>query len=175
MSRYRTLLLFRRAGRQGLERGAFEEGDFDVSGEAVEAEEPGLRVASRTIEGRVPSDGLAEIGNRGGDQHIEAAAHSAFPAGHGVDIGLHRRIAIRLADLRVAAGEKLWNCGGGCFGHGTCLLIEAPPKLAAGPRGQASPKQFRGLPWKEDPGSALPGTPGRAMFAAAAAKSGPLD
>jgi len=41
-----------------------------------------------------------------GDQRAEAAADVAFPAGHGGDIGLHRRVAFALRDLRVTAGEE---------------------------------------------------------------------
>ncbi len=40
-----------------------------------------------------------------GDEGVELLADVAFPAGHGGDVGLHRRVAVALGDLRIAAGE----------------------------------------------------------------------
>ena len=158
------MFLFRLAGREGIERGATEEGDLDVPGEAVKAEEPALTFDA--IEGRVPFNGLAQIWNGGCDERVEAAADVAFPAGHGGDVGVDRCITIGLRNLRFAAGEKLGLVGGVLLGHGAgrvCSLASRPIK----------PKTVPGSSMWEDPGSALLGSPGRAMFAAAEAKSGP--
>lgn len=108
-------LLLGLAGGEGAEGGAAEEGDFDVLGEAVDAEEPGLAVEA--VEGGVPFDGLADVGEGAGDDGVEAAADVALPAGHGGDVGLDGGVAVGLGNLGVAAGEEL-GLGGGASGGG---------------------------------------------------------
>ncbi len=98
------LLVLGRAGRERTQRGAAEEGHFDVLRETVKAEEPAL--AQGAIEGRVSFDRLAHAGDGAHDERVEAAPHVAFPARHGRDVGLDGGVAVGLGDLRVAACEK---------------------------------------------------------------------
>ena len=46
---------------------------------------------------------LPHRGNVARDERVEAAAHVAFPARYGGDVGLDRGVAIGLGNLRVAA------------------------------------------------------------------------
>src|SRR5690554_1042365 len=94
------LRMFGRAGWERLQRRAVEESDFDILREAMNAEEP--EVVLYPIEGRVPLHCLAHAGHEAFDQRIDAAPDLAFPARHGCDIGLHRRIAVSLGDLGIA-------------------------------------------------------------------------
>jgi hypothetical protein len=89
----------------GAERRAAEEGHLDVFGEDMDAEEPGLVLDA--VERRVPFHRLAHAGNGALDQRVEPAPDLAFPARHGGDIGLHRRVAVALGDLRIAARQQL--------------------------------------------------------------------
>src|SRR3981189_1383525 len=92
------------AGRDGTQRRAAEESHLDVVREAMDAEEPA--VALDSVHRRVPFDGLAHAGDGAHDERVEAAPDLAFPARHGRDVGLHRGVAVRLPDLRVAACEE---------------------------------------------------------------------
>jgi hypothetical protein len=73
----------------------------------MKVEEPAL--ALDAIEGGVPLDGLAHVGDRADDERVEVAPNVAFPARHGRDVGLHGNVAVGLRDLGVAASEE----GGG--------------------------------------------------------------
>src|SRR5207244_11465976 len=75
-------------------------------------------VALDAIEGRVPLDGLARVGNGAHDERVEAAPDVAFPARHGRDVSLHRGVAVGLRDLRVAACEE-----GRLRGHQAVLAL----------------------------------------------------
>src|SRR5690606_13143521 len=95
--------------RQRIEFGAAEEGHLDVPGEHVEAEEPAPKTfwPLDPVERRIPLHRLAHAGHGLLDQLVELAPRLALPSRHRRDIGLHRRIALTLGDLRVAAGKKL--------------------------------------------------------------------
>lgn len=95
------------AGRGGVQGSTIEERHFYVAGQDVEGEEPAL--AFDAVEGRVPFDGFADVGEGFGDERIDAVAEFAFPAGHGGDVGLHGSVAVGFGDLGVTAGEE--------FGH----------------------------------------------------------
>src|SRR4029450_2880325 len=68
-------------------------------------QEPAL--ALDPIEGRVPLDGLAHLGDGAHDERVETTTDVALPAWHRRDVGLPWGIAIPLWDLRVASGEEL--------------------------------------------------------------------
>src|SRR4029450_6663888 len=70
----------------------------------MKAEEPA--VALDAVEGRVPLDGLAHIGDGADDERVEAAPDVAFPPRHRRDVGLHGSVAVGLCDLGVAACEE---------------------------------------------------------------------
>src|SRR4030095_4755794 len=89
------------AQRDRTQRCAAEEGNLDVVGEAMKAEEPDVFLD--TVEWRVPFDRLAHLRDSVRDERLEAPADLAFPARHGRDVGLHGSVAIALRDLRVAA------------------------------------------------------------------------
>ena len=57
-----------------------EEGEFDVFGEEVEAEEPAfvLTLTSKLGEGRVLYDGFPDVRHGGSDELVEAVVHAAF-------------------------------------------------------------------------------------------------
>src|SRR5262245_16545133 len=97
-------LLLGLAGWEGPQRRAAEERHFDVLREAMKVQEPAL--ALDAIEGRVPLDGLAHVGDGAHDECVEAASDVAFPPRHGRDVALYRGIAVSFRDLRVAASEK---------------------------------------------------------------------
>src|SRR5258708_3590241 len=63
-------------------------------------------LALDAIEGRVPLDRLVHVGDGAHDERVEATPDVAFPARHGRDVGPHGCVAVRLRDLRVAAGEE---------------------------------------------------------------------
>src|SRR5919106_4192108 len=94
------VLLLGLAGGKRTQRRAAEESHFHVLREAMKAEEPAL--APDAIEGRVPFDRLSHARDGAHDERVEAAPDFAFPARHGRDGGLHRRVAVALLDLRVA-------------------------------------------------------------------------
>jgi hypothetical protein len=98
----------------------------------MKAEEPAL--ALDAIEGRVPFDCLAHVGDGAHDERVEAAPDVAFPARHGRDVGLHGGVAVGLRDLRVAACEEgrlcdLRDCAFGAVLRG--LAAFAATRLAA--------------------------------------------
>ena len=78
--------------------------NLDVSREAMESEEPALVLDA--VEGRVPSDRLADIGHAALDERVEVATDLAFPAWHGRDVGLYRRIPITFRNLGIAARKE---------------------------------------------------------------------
>src|SRR5262245_11305567 len=92
------------AGRGRSQKRAAEEGHFDVAREDVERQEPTLALDS--IQGRVPLHRLAHVGHVPHDERVEALPEVALPARHRGDVGLHRRVALRLRDLRIAAREQ---------------------------------------------------------------------
>ena len=65
-------------------------------------------MALDAIKRRIPFDRLAHARRRFHDQRIEATSDVAFPTRHRCDIGLHRRVALALGDLGIAACEKFW-------------------------------------------------------------------
>src|SRR6478735_7773646 len=81
------ILVLRRDGRQRVEPGAVEEGDFDVTREAVDPEEPAVLAGS--VKRRIPFHRLAQVGDGALDQGIELLSHRALPFWHRRDIGLH--------------------------------------------------------------------------------------
>src|SRR5262245_56050304 len=89
------------AGGKRTQRRAAEETHLDVLVEAMKAEEPAL--ALDAVEGRVPLDGLVDVGDGAHDERVEAAADVAFPARHGREVGPDGRVAVTLRDLRIAA------------------------------------------------------------------------
>src|SRR5688572_5592147 len=91
-------------GRDRSQRRAAEERHLDVAGEDVEREEPAL--ALDAVERRVPLHGLAHVGHGPRDERVEALPDVALPARHRRDVGLHRGVAVRLRDLRIAAREE---------------------------------------------------------------------
>lgn len=92
------------AGREWLEGGAFEEGDFDVAGEDVEGEEPAI--AFDAVEGGVPFHGFVDRWDMPNNQCVQFDADCLFPAGQGGDVGLNGFVSVRFGDLRIAAGEE---------------------------------------------------------------------
>src|SRR5690606_28300229 len=94
----------RLAGRRGTERCALEERHLHVFREDMEAEEPDILFDA--VEGRVPLYCFLHPGNGLREDRIEPAADILFPVRHGGDVRLHRRLAIALGDLRVAAREQ---------------------------------------------------------------------
>src|SRR5229473_760325 len=92
------------AGRDRSQRLAAEEGHLDVVREGVEPQEPTL--ALDAVQRRVPLHGLAHIGHVPHDERVEAFPEVALPTRHRGDVRLHRGVAIRLRDLRVAAREE---------------------------------------------------------------------
>src|SRR5258706_6338036 len=91
------------AGRDRLQRRAAEEGHLDVVREGVEPQKPTL--ALDAVKWRVPLHGLAHVGHAPHDERVQAPPEIALPARHPGDIRLHRGIAVRLCDARVAARE----------------------------------------------------------------------
>ena len=89
----------------------------------MNVEEPAL--ALDAIEGRVPLDGLAHVGDGAHDERVEAAPDVAFPARYGRDVGLHRGVAVGLRDLGVAACEE-----GRLRGHQGVLALGCGGSLA---------------------------------------------
>jgi hypothetical protein len=87
---------------------ATEKRHFHVLREAVITEE--LALSLDAMEGRVPFDSLAHAGDGADDELVEAAPDLLFPTRHGCDVGLHGRITLGLANLRVAAGEETRLC-----------------------------------------------------------------
>src|SRR3546814_2040375 len=63
---------------QRVERRALEEGDLDIAGEAMEADEPALPLAA--VEGRVPAHGLLHPRHAPFDQRVEPLARGALPS-----------------------------------------------------------------------------------------------
>src|SRR4029434_1915486 len=92
------------ARRDRSQRRAAEEGHLDVVGEDVERKEPTL--ALDAIERRAPLHRLAHVGHVSHDERVEALPEVALPARHRGDVRLHRGIAVRLRDLRVATREE---------------------------------------------------------------------
>src|SRR5690242_17526869 len=90
------------------QRGAAEERHFHVLRKAMKAEEPAALLDA--VERRVPFHRLLHARDGADDEHIEPLADLALPARHGRDLGLHRRLAIALGDLRIAAGEQRGLC-----------------------------------------------------------------
>ena len=72
-------LLLGLAGREGAQRAAAEEGDFDVLREAMDAEEPDALLDS--VERRVPFDRLADAGDGARDDGVEALPDALFQPG----------------------------------------------------------------------------------------------
>src|SRR5207237_3637134 len=91
------------AGRDRSQRGAAEEGHLDVVREGVQPQEPAL--ALDAIPRRVPLHGLAHVGHVPHDERVEALPEVALPARHPGYVRLHRGVAVRLRDARVAARE----------------------------------------------------------------------
>lgn len=111
------LLLCGLARRDRTQARPTEERNLDVLGEAVKSEKPALTL--NAIEGRVPSHGLAYARHNARDERVETLPNVALPAGHRVDIRLHRGVAVGLRDLRVAAGKQSHRLGLG--GRSACL------------------------------------------------------
>jgi hypothetical protein len=59
----------------------------------------------KAVEGRVPLDCLAHIGDGADDEGIEATSDVALPTWHGRDVSLHGSVALSLRNLGVAASE----------------------------------------------------------------------
>ena len=96
------------AGRQGAQQRAAEERHLHVPGEAVKAEKPAA--VWQAIERRVPPDRLLDFRKRSLDERVEAHSDLALPARHGREVGLHRRIAVTLRNLRIAPGKQDGRC-----------------------------------------------------------------
>src|SRR5438105_4209380 len=80
----------------------------------MEGEQPAAAPISlllKSVERRVPFDRLAYVPHGAHDERVQPAADDAFPARHGCDVSLHRRIAVAFGDLRVAAGKKFHRLG----------------------------------------------------------------
>ena len=65
-------------------------------------------MALDAIKRRIPFDRLAHARRCFHHQRIEATSDVALPTRHRRDIGLHRRVALALGDLGIAACEKFW-------------------------------------------------------------------
>src|SRR5262245_55568697 len=70
----------------------------------MKGEEPAF--ALDAIEGRVPLDGLAHVGNGAHDERVEAAPDVAFPVRHGRDVGLHGGVAVGHRDLELPLARR---------------------------------------------------------------------
>src|SRR5205085_8915647 len=92
----RVFAFFGAAGGNGFEGGAGEEGDFHVMGEGVEGEEPTLWLDA--VEGGVPFDGFADVGNGARDDRVDAFSDLALRGGHGGDVGLDGAVAFGFGD-----------------------------------------------------------------------------
>src|SRR6202140_2664554 len=92
-----------RTGWDRSQRRAAEEGHLDVAREGVEPQEPTL--ALDAVERRVPLHGLAHVGHIPHDERVEALPEVALPTRHPGYVRLHRGVAVRLRDARVAARE----------------------------------------------------------------------
>jgi len=105
------------AGRDRVERCPLEERNLDVACEDMEADEPTL--AFDGVERRVPSDRFAHLRDRLHDERIELFAQRPFPARHGRDVSLDRRVPVGLGNLRIATGEEFRGFRGwSSFRHG---------------------------------------------------------
>src|SRR5712672_110356 len=91
------------AGRDRPQRRAAEEGHLDVVREGVEPQESTL--ALDAVQRRVPLHGLAHVGHVPHDERVEAPPEDALPARHPGDVRLHRGLAVRFRDARVAVRE----------------------------------------------------------------------
>jgi len=72
----------------------------------MHAQEPPVLAGAGAIQRRVVLDRLAHAGDDLADDAVDPLADRALPAGHGGDIGLDRRLAEPLGNLRVAAREQ---------------------------------------------------------------------
>src|SRR5262245_4614399 len=99
-------LLALRRGTSGdwSQRRAAEEGYLDVAGKDVKRQEP--TPALDAVKWRVPFDGLTHAGDGAHDERIEVLPDVSLPARHRCDVRLHRSVAVRLCDLRVAARQE---------------------------------------------------------------------
>src|SRR5207248_818596 len=75
-----------------------------VAREDVERYEPALTLDS--VERRVPFHGFAHSGSTAHDERVEALSYVALPARHRGDVSLHRSVAVRLRDLRIATRKE---------------------------------------------------------------------
>src|SRR5512145_1134425 len=79
------VLVLRLAGWKRTKGRAAEESHFDVIREAMKAEEPAPTLDA--VEGRVPLDRLAHVGDSARDEGVEAPPDVALPPRHRRDVG----------------------------------------------------------------------------------------
>src|SRR3546814_11326509 len=68
------------------------------------SEEPAVTLVA--VEVRVPSHRLLHVGDGANDNVVDPAADLPLPSRHRRDVRLHRRVAVPLGDLRIAAREE---------------------------------------------------------------------
>src|ERR1700736_5991311 len=96
----------------------------------MKVEKPAL--ALDAIEGRVPLDSLAHVGDGAHDERVEVTPDVAFPARHGREVGLHRGVAVgsRSGGCRLRGGPASWPPRGPCSWLRWIVCLYQPPLLS---------------------------------------------